>query len=168
MTKNTHKSGGTLLAILFIIFTSTMINYNLLYILMFFLGASFGSVLPDIDHEKAYISKRLPLLSKLIRSFTKHRGLTHSILFVLFIYSLTILSESNLINSWIIGIVVGCISHILLDLITKEGVCLFYPIDKRISIGRVRTGSLVEGKINILLNISNTLLIINIIKNIIF
>ena len=76
----------------------------------------FGSMLPDIDHPGSIIGKNVPLLPKLL----KHRGMTHSILFCVII---------SFINIWL-GI--GCSVHVLMDMMTRQGVELFYPIKKKI------------------------------------
>lgn len=76
----------------------------------------FGSILPDIDHPGSMIGKNVPLLPKLFR----HRGFTHSLLFCL----LTLL-----INIWVS---IGCFVHIIMDMMTKHGVELFYPLKVKI------------------------------------
>jgi inner membrane protein len=70
-----------------------------------------GSILPDVDHPGSMIGKNVPLLPKLLR----HRGFTHSILFSILI---------SLFNVWL-GI--GSLVHIVMDMMTKQGVELFYP-----------------------------------------
>ena len=70
-----------------------------------------GSVLPDIDQGSSMIGKNVPLIPKLL----KHRGLTHSLLFCLCCYFLTV---------WLC---VGVAIHILFDMMTRNGVSLFYP-----------------------------------------
>ena len=77
---------------------------------------AFGSILPDIDHPGSMIGKNIPLLPRLF----KHRGFTHSILFCLI---------TLLINIWIC---VGCLVHIIMDMLTKQGVELFYPLKSKI------------------------------------
>ena len=76
----------------------------------------FGSILPDIDHPGSMIGKNVPLLPKIL----KHRGFTHSILFCILMF---------FINFWLC---IGCVVHIIMDMMTKQGVELFYPNQSKI------------------------------------
>ena len=62
------------------------------------------------------IGKNIPILPKLL----KHRGFTHSLLFCLLM---------GFFNIWI-GI--GCLVHIVMDMMTRQGVELFYPYKNKI------------------------------------
>lgn len=42
------------------------------------------------------------------------------------------------------GLTLGVLSHILLDMLNPKGVCLFFPWKKKISIGKIRTGGVIE------------------------
>ena len=58
-------------------------------------------------------------------------------------------SDNNVVFTCIFsGILAGVISHIILDLITKEGVELFYPISINFSILPIKTSSKTEKNIN--------------------
>ena len=96
--------------------------------------AIIGSVLPDIDHPKSYLGRRLPLLSKIINHVFGHRTFTHSLLFCIII-SASLMQTDTSVG---IGMFFGILSHILLDMLTpfSKGVALFYPIKKRIGIFR--------------------------------
>lgn len=49
------------------------------------------------------------------------------------------------IMTFVIGIIIGMLSHILLDILTNDGVAIFSPfIDKKISILSINTGSFAE------------------------
>lgn len=74
-----------------------------------------GSVLPDIDHPGSMVGKNVPLLPRLLR----HRGVTHSLLFCVL---------ASLVNGWL-G--VGCLVHIVMDMMTRQGVELFWPMKKK-------------------------------------
>lgn len=100
-------------------------------------GVILGSLIPDIDCKNSYISKRARLTSCVARKAFKHRGFTHSIVGAL-VMPLTlffILQQTNInsmhIKSFVRSFSVGIISHILLDVITIEGVSLFYPFNKK-------------------------------------
>lgn len=85
-----------------------------------------GSILPDIDHPKAFISHFVPVIPNLINVAVGHRTFTHSLLFTFIC----------LIIGWMfnpvigIGLALGIISHILLDLLTPYGVAFLYPFKR--------------------------------------
>ncbi len=76
-----------------------------------------GSLIPDIDLV-------LPL---------EHRTLTHSLLFVLLISVSYYLISKDKRNS--LGLLVGMLSHLLLDLFSPVGLTLFYPLMTYYSLG---------------------------------
>lgn len=85
-----------------------------------------------------------------------HRGFTHSLL-SLFLASLLALLLVQLLPYpttiyTVVGFLFGYASHIILDCLNPAGVPLFYPIKKdKISIGKIRTGGVVEFVIFLLL-----------------
>lgn len=105
MTGKTHIAGGLLGAAL----CCTDISSGVLLIA--------GSILPDIDHGSSLLGKNIPLVHK----FFKHRGFTHSLLFCYLMY---------LINPYL---AIGVAIHIILDLLTKDGVHLLSPIPMKIN-----------------------------------
>ena len=159
MTKETHSKGGYIIALLLLpyIYDTFMMEYTLSYrIVLLFIYAYFtylGSLLCDIDMKGSYISKRFPIIYKLFGKRFKHRGFTHSLLFIVVIAFLgdmvIVSSDNNVVFTCIFsGILAGVISHIILDLITKEGVELFYPISINFSILPIKTSSKTEKNIN--------------------
>lgn len=75
-------------------------------------GVIVGSILPDVDKSTSMLGRRVPVLPKLL----KHRGVTHSLLFAALMVPLNF------------GLSVGCVIHLLLDMLNPEGVPLFWPI----------------------------------------
>ena len=159
MTKETHSKGGYIIALLLLpyIYDTFMMEYTLSYrIVLLFIYAYFtylGSLLCDIDMKGSYISKRFPIIYKLFGKRFKHRWFTHSLLFIgviAFLGDMVIVSsDNNVVFTCIFsGILAGVISHIILDLITKEGVELFYPISINFSILPIKTSSKTEKNIN--------------------
>lgn len=159
MTKETHSSGGSLLAALtFSAFSNVYLdNYNTLYKLMlffiYFQFANLGSMLPDLDTRKSYISKKWPHLSKFISKRCKHRGFTHSLLFLLilseFFKLIVLIGEKNIILiCFSYGIFCGYASHIMLDMFTYEGVDLFFPLGFNFKLSRLKTSSKGERYVN--------------------
>ncbi|VEB43121.1 Inner membrane protein ydjM [Chromobacterium violaceum] len=49
-------------------------------------GGLAGSLLPDIDHPKSWLGRRIPFLSRPISYLFGHRGITHSLLAVVGVF----------------------------------------------------------------------------------
>lgn len=79
MDGKTHKCIGLCSGIIAseIMISSNISTENIILGGMLVSGSILGSVLVDIDKSGTKISKKLPLLSKIIQIFTTHRGLTH-------------------------------------------------------------------------------------------
>ena len=163
MTKETHIKGGYIFALLALpfIYNDYLLQYNLYYrvilLLIYIYFSYFGSLIPDIDMRGSYISKRFPTIHKKIGKKLRHRSLTHSLIFILILSFLGELllqySDNNIVFFCLVsGIIVGVFSHICLDLITKEGVELFYPITINLSILSIKTSSKLEKSICKILN----------------
>lgn len=75
-----------------------------------------------------------------VSKFTPHRTFTHSILGVItFGWPVYLMISSY--ASWFI---IGYAAHILADVITTNGVAMFYPIKKKVKLGLCKTGSPME------------------------
>ena len=107
----------------------------------------FGSVLPDIDEPRSFISRKFPLISQITATFFKHRGPTHFLFIpVLLFVAWAIFGQI----AWgALGF--GMIMHHAGDMLTPSGIQgYFYPFKKRF-VARilpkkiaVKTGSAVE------------------------
>lgn len=114
-----------------------------------------GGFFCDIDTKTSTISKKLPITSFILNFFVKHRGITHTyipyiiggiaLFFPASILSLLFMGVTRFLNYSILAIYIlltiaflaGITSHLILDMITTEGVPLLYPIyKKKISIAR--------------------------------
>lgn len=92
----------------------------------------FFALLPDIDHTKSIIGKLFYPLAKWLSVRFGHRTVTHSIFFAILATSLLKIvsfyfgfsADYYLIAWFSIG------SHFILDMITIEGIPLFYPFAK--------------------------------------
>jgi inner membrane protein len=88
------------------------------------------SLLPDIDTTRTLIGKSFYPIAKIINRHFGHRTITHSFLFLIFIFTLLkILFYFNLIQSSDL-IMIGSfavLSHIILDMFTLAGVPFLYP-----------------------------------------
>lgn len=153
MVKKTHTQGGVLSALLTgpVVMSWTMLHpkgvlTQFICLASYICGSYIGSLLPDIDMKSSYISKKCRLLYMLLGSKFKHRGFTHSLMFLFIIWLgfefINIFINPGIIISFLMaGTVTGCMSHIILDLFTKEGVTLLYPIDRTISLCKIKTNS---------------------------
>jgi inner membrane protein len=93
-------------------------------------GVILGSLLPDIDHPKSYLGRRLYPISVLIHKLFGHRGFTHSLLSTSFIGIIgAVYWASNPL--FFGGLLLGYLSHLLGDMFTPRGIPLFYPKRKR-------------------------------------
>jgi inner membrane protein len=106
-----------------------------------------ASVIPDIDSHKSKIGKKIKPVSFLINFFLGHRGIFHSVFLPLLISLLILLINYELT----IAFFIGYLSHLVLDSLTPGGIMLFYPFSKKRLKGFIRTGSLVENILFILL-----------------
>lgn len=159
MTKETHSKGGYIVGLLLLpyIYNTFLMGYSLSYrIVLLFIYAYFthlGALLSDIDMKGSYISKRFPIIYKVFGKRFRHRSFTHSLIFVgliAFIGEMIIASSNdNIVFTCIFsGLLAGVISHIILDLITNEGVELFYPVGINFSILPIKTSSRAEKNIS--------------------
>lgn len=106
--------------------------------------------LPDIDHTKSKIGRRLFLFSWIINLIFGHRKLIHSIIFATFLS----LAIRIFFGDYWAPFYIGYLSHLFLDLLTKQGLQVFYPYNFKIS-GFIKTNGLVEKSFLLLLLILN-------------
>lgn len=131
-----------------------------------FLGLYIGSLLPDIDHPTSLAGSKVKPLSYFLNKSIGHRTYTHALIAVAILVAITtgifFYSGSNS-PAFIFSISVtgGWIGHILLDMLTKEGVPLLYPfIKKRLSLLPIRTNSIWENLFMLLLLCANVYLLL--------
>ena len=136
MLGNTHIVGGITASLAF----SQFSNDNPFVLV----GAGvIGALLPDICHGGSKIGRMFPVSSKIVNKLFGHRSFTHSLLSLLLIA--LIMDTFVSYRSWTIGLLLGMASHLILDMGTKKGVKLFFPI--KISVRfpiTIKTGSKVE------------------------
>ncbi|HSI65798.1 MAG TPA: metal-dependent hydrolase [Planococcus sp. (in: firmicutes)] len=136
MTGKTHITGGIAASLAF----AQLTNYDPLLMM----GAGVvGSLIPDICHGGSKIGRSMPALSKGINVLFGHRSFTHSLLF-LFITAFLLISM-NVNEAITVGIVVGMASHCVLDMATKNGIKLLFPMNLAVRFPvTVRTGGVAE------------------------
>ena len=101
--------------------------------------AILGSLLPDIDHPKPWLGKRLRPLSSTIASALGHRGVTHSAL------ALAGCAWGLMYGGaprWVVDpLAVGYISHLAADILTPAGLRLAWPLRRTWALPLCKSGS---------------------------
>lgn len=135
MTYRTHIIGGVALAVLVHKYS---LNMSEIEMIGYYAGAIVGSLLPDLDHPKSWISHKTVILHYPFRHLG-HRKSMHSLLAVLILFAA--LTVPFGISALAAGIGLGYLSHLILDMFNPAGVPLLYPfIKKKYKIGKIRTG----------------------------
>ena len=109
------------------------------------MAAAIGGLLPDLDHPESVLGRRLPLISIPLARVFGHRGMTHSLLAVVFIVmglvAATTIYQLGIVGWLIPPLLVGYLSHILGDSMTPSGVPLFWPHKRTYSFNLFKTWS---------------------------
>lgn len=108
-----------------------------------------GGLLPDIDHPRSWVGRRLALIAWPMARLCGHRGVTHSLLALLAIAGLWWLvahpqAPQRATVSLLLPMLVGYLSHLLADFLTPAGVPLLWPSRRRFAVPLVATGGAVE------------------------
>lgn len=159
MTGRTHDLAA-FTALSYIVATQPVQNITLGTLLVAFTANLIGGLTPDIDQPTADLWRRIPagsivgrLLSPILGG---HRLLSHSILgiflfgigvkYLLYLMSSVLLVDMNVVW-W--AFMIGFVSHLVADTITRDGVPWLFPIPIRIGIPplrfmRMKTGGIIE------------------------
>jgi inner membrane protein len=89
-------------------------------------------ILPDVDHTKSLIGKIFFPLSKWLSIKFGHRTITHSLLIYFLVVFIVSFIERYYLDTdyyWLI-VLFGFGSHLILDMVTVQGIPLFYPFNK--------------------------------------
>jgi inner membrane protein len=94
---------------------------------------SIGSLSPDLDNSKSWLGRIFPFISKPIENKFSHRTLTHSLLAIVFIWSIAVLVKILFFtgNFNPLAFAIGYTSHILIDCASVQGVKILYPFSMR-------------------------------------
>lgn len=105
------------------------------------------SLLPDFDHPDAMLPRMLGwpgrALAAIISSVFGHRTLTHSVL-GLGLLAVSLTAATRLPGYLVLAALLGCVTHILGDMLTISGVPVFWPAPIRLRIGWMRTNGAFE------------------------
>ncbi|PIN78630.1 metal-dependent hydrolase [Candidatus Woesearchaeota archaeon CG_4_10_14_0_2_um_filter_33_10] len=122
-------------------------SFNIQNKIIFIVILLIASALPDIDSYKSKVGKKIKPLSFLINIFLGHRGIFHSLFLLILILLFIMLINYEITAAFFIGY----LSHLVLDSLTPEGVMFLYPFSKKRIQGFIRTGSLFENILFVLL-----------------
>ena len=110
-----------------------MLEFSLIPTAITVAAGAFGGLLPDLDHRKSTITKKLGVLGFCSSRLFRHRGVLHAPTFyfvataVLWLF----VSESSYLQFVIYGLLVGELSHLLLDALTPKGIPMLWPFYRR-------------------------------------
>lgn len=122
-------------------------------------GNVIGSLLPDLDQATNRLWDLLPagnFFGRIFRHiFLQHRTLSHSLLGIYLFYKFLLFALPKMLNPSIdyilvtYAILIGLVSHIASDMLTRDGVPLFFPFPFNIGFPpfkslRITTGKFVE------------------------
>lgn len=141
MLFRTHLAFSFLIALYLIDFLKVKNQILFMIILLFF------SIFPDVDEKSSKIFKKLRPFSYLAVLFG-HRNIFHTVYFPIAIALVFFIFNLNLLS---IAVLIGYLLHLLLDLTTKQGIALFYPLSKKRIKGFIKVGSLLENIIFVVL-----------------
>jgi inner membrane protein len=146
MTAPNHLIGGLVFTGIFAAFTDVNILEKPEYLAITILAC----LIPDIDHTKSTVGKIVFPLAKLINKRFGHRTITHTLIALFVSTTVVGLLESafklddNYSKLWLFGF----LSHLIFDMMTVQGVPLFFPFYKNPCVlpanpdARFRTGNL--------------------------
>lgn len=159
MTGRTHDLAG-FTAMTYVISVASLHEMSLATALVAFSANMIGALAPDIDQSTAALYRKIRggnLLSKFISPLLGgHRFLSHSFLGIFafgFLVDKLLKAASNvlIVDMQIVwwAFMIGFVSHLIMDIITRDGVPLLFPIPIRFGIPpfrflRLKTGGIVE------------------------
>lgn len=108
---------------------------------IFFPAVIIGAIIPDIDYPYSKVGKRFKVISFVISFLFGHRGFIHTIFPPLIVFGLAYYLGYGMLG---FGFLLGYITHLASDGLTKEGVMAFSPILKLRVRGLVKTGGFWE------------------------
>ncbi|MGB9859485.1 MAG: metal-dependent hydrolase [Moorellaceae bacterium] len=110
------------------------------------LASAVGALLPDIDQPRSYMGRKVPV-SYGAYLVAGHRGIFHSLIGAVgaALLALAALHKwAPVYSSLWLPLAAGYLSHLVLDSLNPSGVPWLWPLEIRVSIPLVRTGSMWE------------------------
>ncbi|WP_299549745.1 metal-dependent hydrolase [uncultured Helicobacter sp.] len=118
----------------------------------FYSAIALGALLPDIDEPNSTIGRKTIGVSNAIKAVFGHRGITHSLVFLLIVGVILLLVsafgaeflkgipfvsgfvkdlDEAVLEIFIFGVLLGCVFHLMGDMLTPSGVPLFLPFSAK-------------------------------------
>lgn len=127
MSGTNHVTGGIVFTGIFASFW----NINIFARPELLAATGFFAILPDIDHTKSPIGKAFYPLAKWLDKRFGHRTITHSLaVYIPLIGLVAIIQKLCNSDSYTLVFAFAYFSHLLFDMLTKQGVPLFYPFKR--------------------------------------
>jgi membrane-bound metal-dependent hydrolase YbcI (DUF457 family) len=121
-----HHSSYVLFALVLYLVPSWLLDHSVRPIL--FLSLCVGALLPDLDSHNSVLGRLLPFIARPLEAWLGHRQQWHSLAsnaFIALITSPLILLFG--LEAWYL-IPVAFFSHLILDMLTPQGLMLFWPL----------------------------------------
>ncbi|REH74500.1 metal-dependent hydrolase [Staphylococcus felis] len=139
MTGKTHSAAGLLIGAV----VARHFELNLIEAVTCIVISGVASIFPDICHTQSKIGKHFRILSLFIKHMFGHRTLTHSLIFMGLIFFLLHMLQIPIY--YMIGVICGMLSHVILDMLTPRGVKLFFPLPIRVRFPiQFKTGGILD------------------------
>jgi len=107
-------------------------------------ASSIGSLIPDLDRSTASVWEKIPygkIFGKVVDPFIDHRSFSHSLFGLAIFGYLLFLLLSQFPSYWgvdthfvLISFLIAYSSHLVADMVTVEGIPLFFPYPKFVGI----------------------------------
>jgi len=133
MMATTHVATGLFITVA----TAAALHLPFKTSILFAFAGVIGSLLPDIDHPKSWLGRRIPFISIPLSMLVGHRGITHSLVALLAslffsAYALSVYAGGSGVTMVIAtGLCLGYGSHLLGDFASNSGIPVFWPSKKR-------------------------------------
>lgn len=132
-------------------------SLNLTTTVSCFVGGVVGALVPDMDQATNRLWDMLPagnFIGRILRNLMlSHRTISHSLLGIFIFYKILVFVMPKLFNADYVNItlviaslMIGYISHIVSDSLTKDGVPLFFPLQYKVGIPPIRALRFTTGK----------------------
>lgn len=102
--------------------TAAHADANTTYLLV--AAGGLAALVPDIDHPRAPLRRKLGLVGNIALSRLKHRGITHTLLALVAVGAAAMTALPPLFG---VVVTVGYLSHLLSDMLTVSGLPVFWP-----------------------------------------
>ncbi|MCK5149676.1 metal-dependent hydrolase [Candidatus Pacearchaeota archaeon] len=119
------------------IFVSLLLMNYFDFSYVFVLGILIATFIPDLDSYNSKFGKRF--ISRVLTSFSKHRGIMHSLFFALIFGGILFW----LTGEFGLGFFIGYFLHLVVDCFTKQGIKMFWPFEFKIK-GFIKSGGRIE------------------------